>query len=559
MPLDSIHLNCIIGELKPLIVGGRIDKIIASDGDTVVLRIYLDKNKYNLLLSASPSNPKIYLTNDIAMNENLNTHFLTHLKKHILSGKIIDIVCTLGERVVIINIESRNELGVLNEYNLVLEIMGRHSNIMLVNSQNKISDSIKHVPFDVSTVRQVLPGLMYEPAPAQEKLLPNDFENIKAALDNFNGSELFDFLINNVAGLAPNSINEIIFNAGGKKENLINELKNFVTNKKIAPNIKIAGDKITDFYLYDFKSVSGEIKNFETLNEAASYYFASKELKIKLGDKSRQLNQVLNTAIKKITKRLDTLSTQNLSALDYENDKIIGEILTANLYKIKHGDKELIADNYYTDPVSQITIALDTTKSPSKQADKYFKNYKKKQKTILMTNEQIEKESAQLNYLNGISESLKLSQSLDDLTEIQQELILVGLIKDQTKSKKTTEKTTKISGVKKTEFEGYTILTGKNNTQNEALYRSSKPSDVWLHTKDYHGSHTVIVNPKKDMPPHGVILFAAKQAAKYSKAKHSEKTAVDYTFIKFVSKQKGAGLGKVNYINHKTVFVNINE
>ncbi|MCL2797741.1 MAG: NFACT family protein, partial [Firmicutes bacterium] len=295
-----------------------------------------------------------------------------------------------------------------------------------------------------------------------------------------------------------------------------------------------------------------------TLNEAADRYYTYKETSGALEDKRNKLAAAVRAGVAKAEKRLAQALDQKMNAEDFEDERIKGEILTANLYRIMPGDKTLAAENYYADPPAPIEIPLDATLSPAKQAQRFYKRYQKKKKALEFVTPQIEAAQNSLDYFESVQVSLQAAETLSDLDEIAEELCKSGIIKETKNEKRKTKNGGEmhLSGVKRTEFEGYLILTGKNNTQNDALVKLSAPNDVWLHTKNIHGAHTVIVNPAKTLPPESVLKRAASLTALYSKAAASENVPVDYTFIKFVSKPKSAAPGKVVYTNQRTVYVN---
>ena len=577
MPADALHYKFIAQELSDALTNGRIDKITSADIGAVRLSVYANGKTRHLFISISPARARCLLTEQPTQSLLTPTPFAAHLKKHLLGGRITQIAAEPNERVVKIFIAAKDELGYDAAFTLYAEIMGKHSNLILVNGSGKITDSIKRVPFDMSSKRQVLPGLPYTPAPVQNKANPLDENSLHAVLDAYSGGDLRSYLLQSLSGLSPASIFESVFNAFDMKnknltsdvlkvtgakltelalKRLAKEIKRLFDPAEFAPCVQVVDGQTVDFYLKPYHSCDAVgYEKAATLNEAAERYYREAEITDTMNKKQHKLTAVVKADLARAEKKLAALLEHKFSAEDFEHDRIKGEILTANLYRIKHGDKVLTAENYYVVPPIPIRIPLDDALSPAKLAGRFYKQYQKKKKTLEVTTPQIEAAKTDIEYLDSILTSLAAYESLSDLDEIAEELTIKGLLKEKKTEKRKVKTDTALSGVKKTEFDGYLILTGKNNLQNDALVKSCAPNDLWLHTKNIHGAHTVIVNPKKTLPPEGVIRHAAQITALYSKASDSEGVPVDYTFAKFVSKQKSAAPGKVIYKNQKTVYV----
>ena len=576
MPADALHYKFIAVELNDALKNGRIDKITASAQDTVRLHVYAGGKNRILVLSMSAAAARCHLT--ISTTESLPTlpPFATHLKKHLTCGRIQSVTAKHNERILKFHIETKDELGFGRDYTLVAEIMGKHSNLILLNAENKITDCMKHISLDLSSKRQVFPGLSYESAPSQGKTAPDDLDAVTAVMEAYNGGDLEEYLLRNISGLSPASIKEAVNLAthAGQKTNpggatpdsfLPASVLRLFDEKNLAPCVRLDGNgNVADFYLMPYLSVPGEYERTVSLNEAADRYYTFRECNAAFEGKKNKLTGAVKSSITRSEKRLATLLDQKLTAEDYEDERIHGEILTANLYRIKPGDKVLICENYYTDPSSPIEIRLDDALSPAKLAQRHYKKYQKKKKTLEAVTPQISAVQDNLEYLESVSIALKNAELPQDLDEIAEELRESGVIKSEERKTKHEKRRTgnsakndrnPLAGVKRTEFEGFIILTGKNNTQNDALVKQSAPNDIWLHPKDIHGAHTVINNPAKKMPPDSVLKKAAALTALYSKAGASENVPVDYTFIKFVSKPKSAAPGKVVYTNQRTVYI----
>ncbi len=566
MPQDALLYNFIAKELDEKLKDGKIDKIIMPSCDTIALIIRARGKNNTLLISANPSLARLYLTSEVLVSRQTPPSFLMHMRKNIGNGKILSVENVPFERIIKINILSRSELGDEQNKTIVAEIMGKHSNIIILNENGIITECIKPISLDMSSKRQVLPSLRYTTAPPQDKVNPLDKQGLTRVLSGYTGDNLQKYLLANVSALAPSTIKEVIYNvfknnavqtlSADNIESLCNEFSALYDQNTLCACVKSDGVYALDTFIKPYNSIETQYIKCESVNDAMDKYFTDTADKARFNDKHRILLSSVSSAMTKLEKKLGTFLLAIENAKDYEQDKIYGEILTANIYKVRFGDSSLVADNYYTDPMEKITSPLNKAKSPSFNAQKFYKSYNKKKKTIELNTIQVENINKDIEYLESIKASLAIAETTSDLNDIEVELQDCGLIKNKNEKNSSKQAVKTTSGTKTTIFEGYTIYTGKNNVQNDTLVKNSAPNDVWLHTKDIHGSHTVIVNPKKSIPPENVLRHAAALTALYSKAKSSENVPVDYTFIKFVSKPKGAKLGRVIYTNQKTLYVN---
>ncbi|MCL2847316.1 MAG: NFACT family protein [Firmicutes bacterium] len=574
MPLDALHIKIVASELNETLVGGRIDKITAPSFGAVRFAIYANHKTHGLYISINPENTHIRLTAGERQELSSVPVFITHLKKHLIGASIERIDCIDNERIINIEFLAKSELGVLKKFTLVAELMGKHSNLILLNDMGKIQESFKHIPLDLSSKRQVLPGLPYVLAPPQEdKINPFDVDALITILSEFEGESLSSFLQKRVFGLAPSSIKEIIYTAFGKQSPIVLNKKNQELLTSAFTNFANPTNHLpvfskNDFYFRPYLHLTESQENptkTATLLEAIDGFYGNKSEKAKFNLEARRLSQIVKTALNRSEKRLAILLERQVEAENADDNKIKGELLIANLYKITKNNTKIEVDNYYTDPVSKMIIELTSDISPSKQAESYFKKYRKAKKTLEALVPQLEQTRSEIEYLESVANAIETAEILDDLSYISEELANEGLgnqtkqttknSKKKDKQKPKTDREILVASAKRTEFMGYIILTGKNNLQNDALVKTASPEDIWLHPKDFHGSHTVIINPKKIMPSDKVLEFAGGVCAKHSKAKLSETVPIDYTFIKFVSKPKGSKAGKVTYTNQKTIWI----
>ncbi len=552
MPSDALTYSFIASELNNTLSGGRIDKITMPFSHTVILWIRANQTNYKVILSADCNHPRAHITTANFINPENAPSFLMHLRKHILGAKINRVHLAEYERILTFELYKSNELGYGVIKRLIVEIMGKYSNVILVDENGKISDAIRRVGLDESRVRQVLPQLSYVAPAPQDKLDVTAKDEIIRRIKAFEGGKIENYILSFIKGLAPVSITEAVNNAKTNEPHLnANSVYESIYNlyhDKISPCVAYANNKAIDFLLRPYKTVGETYKSYNTINEAIDAYFlettVSNVMQSKINELKKTVNGVINKTQKKLTEFLYSLN----SASDYEKDKLKADLITANIYRIKKGDEKVVVNNCYSDDYEEITITLDSTLSPQAQAQKAYKKYNKKKRTVIAINEQIEKAKVELDYFESVLTHIETAETEDDVNGIILELSEYGLIK--------TQKSKKIPPAQLNEFNvnGFTVTVGKNNLQNDKITKSAKPYDVWLHAQKIHGAHVIIATNGQPVPD-DVILFAASKAALYSKAKLNDTVAVDYCQKKYVSKPSGAKAGKVIYKNQKTVFV----
>lgn len=578
MALDGFSIASIISELKNTVLGGRIDKIYQPEKDEIVLNIRSNKNLYKLMLTANASSPRIHFTN-IQKDNPINAPlFCMVLRKHLSSGKIIDITQPNFERIVNIHIESINELGDYSEKILILEIMGKHSNIILIDENGKILESIKHISFDKSSVREVLPSKQYVLPPSNDKenIFNINFQNFKDKIINAK-MQIQPFIYKSYNGISPLLASEICLRANldcslecsclnttqiKNLYNVISEILDYVKQNKFSYSIILdENKKLIDFTPFDFKLFkSFEKVEFDSISSLLEYFYKTKDLTYRLNQKSQDLKKLISQNIERCIKKKQI---QEKTLKDIENRdklKLYGELLTANIYAIKKGMKEIILNNFYSENYEEIKIKLDENLTPSENAQKYFKKYNKEKRTFIAMQEQIRQNDEELLYLESVLNSVNTCLDEYDIKEIRAELAEQGFVKRQKSNKDNRQKNQKKA--KPMHFissDGFDIYVGKNNTQNDELtLRFAKSLDMWFHTKDIAGSHVIVVANGKEIPD-TTLNEAAHLAAFYSKASNSSLVPVDYTPKKFVKKPNGAKPGMVIYETNKTAYVTPNE
>lgn len=571
MALDGIFLNSLINNLKDVLIDSKIDKINQPEKDEVILTIRKERKNYKLLISASSKFPRIHFTEISKENPLKAPMYLMVLRKYLTAGRIIDVFQKDGDRIVVIKVESRDELGFDSEYSLIVEIMGRHSNITLVRDRdNKIMESIKHITPDINSYRVLYPGATYVEPPKSIKL--NPFKLDFNEMDNFineNSLEYNDLFFSNLlTGVSKPFSKELYENSMKNNLSLENKLSlyNFIVasineiNKNPLFNIITDSNGLfKDFYCTNLNSYYNSYKKIEYDNPSLILddFFKTKDKQDRLNNRSISLQKLIHTNIDRCNKKSKILNGNIQEGMKKENYKIKGDLLTSYIYMIKPGDDKLTVLNFYNENEEEyVTISLDPNKSPSENIQKYYKKYTKLKKSEEWALEQLEKNEDELNYLNSVLINILNVESYDEIEQIKKELMETGYIK----FKNTSKGNKKVKESKPLHFlssQGIDIYVGKNNLQNDYLsLKFANKNDMWLHTKNIPGSHVIIkANPVDEI----TLEEAGIIAAYYSKGKNDSKVSVDYTKVKNLKKPNGAKPGMVIYYTNKTLFVDPKE
>ncbi len=545
---DAFTYHHVVNELK-ILEGGRIDKINMPNKDEVSFTVKSGK-LYTLVISANPTFARALITSQKYENPPTPYAFLMHLRKYLTSAIIEKIEQLPFERVIVFSL-SVKDLFKEEKFTLYAEIMGRYSNIILVNGEGKISECLLHSDADLTSKRLLLPGVIYTPPPAQENktAISDKTEFVKTMLTYDGKTSVHNFLISKYIGFAPATLRQAVIMSGYSfpatdkdAEKLFNTIISLY--KTSQPCYVKRNGKIIDFYAFEYET-DGEIIHTSTLCEAMDEYYLQTFSTSSYTTGANALKSVIKTAITRCDKKRETLLLRIKEAEDNENDRILGELVTANIYKIKYGDKSVKVFDYYTN--EEKDIPLDNMLSPAQNAQKYYKKYNKKKKTVEMSMEILDKTDEMRDYLDSLLLTVNQASSQIDLEEISKEMESLGILPK--KSKKVVKI---VSKPRKYEVDGYTVLIGKNNIQNDELVKNSDGGYTWLHTQKIHGSHTVIQG--KNIPIQ-TIEKVARFSAFFSKASLSDNVPVDYTLIKYVKKPSGAMPGKVIYTNQQTVYV----
>ena len=573
MAFDGMTVHAITAELNSLLTDGRIDKIHQPERDTITIGIRTKNGAYKLLLCANPSCARVHLSTTSMENPASPPMFCMLMRKHIGSGRITRITQPDFERILHIYIESYDEMGYLSEKLLVCELMGKHSNIILLGKDGKIIDSVYHIDFSVSSIRQVLPGLIYTPPPSQEKENPMSAskEDIKAHLLP-TSVPLFKSIMDSYTGISPLMAREAVYRATGSTESvgedasgmqidscayIFSKMTKNITEGDFTPTVisDAESGKFIDFSPLDITQYEnmGIKTRYDTVNEATEAFFAGKASMYSLKQKSSDLTKFVNNNLERCRKKLQMQNETLENAKKRDKYKIYGDLITANIYRINEGMSHIECENYYSENCETIDIPLSRELSPAANAQKYYKKYNKEKTALRETTIQKELNLREIDYLESVKEAIELAESGAEIALIRDELTSVGYLRNRGgKAQKKKPLPTPMHFVSD---DGYDIFVGKNNTQNDYVtLKLSRSTDIWFHTKNIHGSHTIIKTSDAMEVPDRTYMQAASLAAYYSKARESQNVPVDYTEVKNVKKPSGAKPGMVIYVNYNTLY-----
>lgn len=556
MSFDGLFTRAMVKELVDTIKGGRINRIHQPYQNELVLVVRANGKNRRLLLSAHPAYARIQLTDEPFDNPQDPPMFCMLLRKH-LEGAVIEDIHQAGlDRVVVFDIKNRNEIGDISFKQLYVEIMGRHSNIILVDKErNLIMDSIKHVPPAVNTYRTILPGHEYVMPPEQHKRNPLEAakEDVIAALD-WNSGKMDKQIVAQFAGVSPLLAKEIMHRAKFSNPDAVTDafLSVMEPIKKFdLQPVMIIGTQKESFYMIPLTSLEGEVKTFPTLSALLDRFYAGKAERDRVKQKGHDLERFVKNELEKNESKIKKLEVTLAEAQNAEQFQLYGELLTANLYAVKKGMDKVKVQNYYDEDGAMVEIPLDPLKTPAENAQSYFSRYQKAKHAQVAVREQIKKARDEVLYFENLLQQLETA-SPKDIGEIREELEEEGYLKKR-HSRARRKNANKIVLEKYEASDGTEILVGKNNKQNDYLTnRVAARDEIWLHTKDIPGSHVVI---RSKNPAPETILEAASLAAYFSKARQSASVPVDYTKVRYVKKPNGAKPGFVIYENQQTVYV----
>ena len=567
MAFDGVAIAGIVHELKNEILGGRLYKIAQPETDELLLTIKHASGQKRLLLSAEASLPLIYLTEQNKPSPMTAPNFCMLLRKHLQNGRIIDITQPGLERIVHIHIEHLDEMGDLCEKTLIIEIMGKHSNIIFCQADGTIIDSIKHVSAAVSSVREVLPGKPYFIPMVQEKKDPYqvDFVSLRTLLAD-KPQPTYKALYGSLTGISPIMAQELCYRAGidgelptaSLQENeyrrlyhTLMEALQDITAGSFSPCIAYENDSPVEFSALPLTIYQGHTVDYPSISRLVEQYYAEKNTLTRIRQKSADLRRIVQTALERNVKKYDLQLKQMQDTEKRETYRIYGELLTAYGYGVETGAKHLETVNYYTGET--VKIPLDTDLSPIENAKKYFDKYNKMKRTYEALSELTLQVKEEIQHLESVSNALDIALHEEDLAEIKEELTQSGYIKRKGHGKK--EKITS-KPFHYLSSDGFHMYVGKNNYQNDALtFDFATGNDWWFHAKQMPGSHVIVKVEHGQELPDRTFEEAARLAAYYSKGRAQDKVEIDYTQKKNIKKPGGAKPGFVVYYTNYSMTI----
>lgn len=569
MSFDGIFTKAVVDEIYPLLLNGKINKINQPDKNEINLQIY-NKENYKLLLSCANNLSRIHLSEKSKKNPITAYNFCMLLRKHLVGGTIKNIYQHKMDRVVCFEIENLNELKELSKKLLIIEIMGKHSNIILVDKEsNKIIDAIKHIDSRQSSIREVFPNKDYFfVKDKKENILDENYKLPSEILKNSEPISMKKFFYTNYLGFSPiisyellnnSNVDSDVNSANLNDEDIKRIDENFV---KIVENIKdknyypiFIKDEMNnnkDFYCFDLNLYEKK-ESVDSLSKLVESFYHNNSLRDRINQKASGFKKILTTKLNRLTNKYLAMNDELLNNQSKEDLKIFADLLSINIYKIEKGMKKISVENIY-DNMKEIEISLDERKSPRENIEAYYKKYKKLKTADEIIKAELPKIEEEIKYIKQILETIEIITELNELSEIEEELISLGYIRKSKKNKQKLEKS------KPYVFEtdsGALIYVGKNNLQNEKLtLKFANKNDIFFHAQDVPGSHVILRGENLTEDDYKIAGFLAGY---YSYFKNEGYANVDYTEKKHIRKAKGTGLGMVYYDNYKTLFIDFKD
>lgn len=553
MAFDGIVTMAVAHELADKLIFGKIEKVYQPESDELIFNIHTKQGNVKLYASANSSSARIHLIKENIASPPAPPSFCMLLRKHLQGARITSVVQKDCERIIEISVETLNELGFTVSKKLIFEIMGKHSNIILVDlTTGKIIDSIKRVSIDVNRVRQILPGLEYQYPPVQDKVPFRELtDSWQESLPQRDGKTIQ----RTVGGISPAfaeemSLHEDMCSFVGR---VISEIESGNMSPRVYTDEKGSPKEFHITNLYEYETACTKVE-FNDLSQCLEFFYSNKKSSNRAHQKASDLIRAVTALLDKLHLKEQRLKEDLLKAENSEDLRLYGELLTANMHLIKPGAEKVTVTNYYDG--SQVTIKLDPRFTPSKNAQQYFKKYGKSKTAIKEKQHQLEANDEEIKYLDSVLSYLENSENVDEIDALRKELEETGYLRKRKVPGGFKEKKYKAEPYRYTLPNGMTVLVGRNNKENDILtLKTASPKDTWFHTKDIPGSHVILQNGNIE-PDAETIYAAASIAAYHSKARASENVPVDYVDVKHVKKPNGAKPGMVIFTGNGTVWVN---
>lgn len=565
MPLDAVTISALAAELKAKLEGGRIDKVQQPEKDMLLISLRSQGENRRLLIASGTGNARIHLTRAGFENPAEPPMFCMLMRKHLVAAHIISVSQPQFERMIVLELDSRDELGVSSRKKLVIEMIGRSSNIILVGQDGIIIDCMRRADFAGDALRRLLPGMIYRLPPKQDKadffgIDSHERRTIAMAADG--EMPLDKWLLASFSGLSPLICRELSYRCGEDYANLpeqMDALADTVKAGEFSACMLLEGGKPLDFSFMDIKQYGERVMTepFESFSELLDAFYSRRDKAEQQRRRSHELTRHVKTTRDRVARKLAGQRSELQQTENREELCKMAELVTANIYRLQRGDRVLVCQDYYDEACPEISIALDPLKTPQQNAAALYKQYNKqkgakKHLTIL-----IEQNERQLDYLNSVLEALSRTETEKDISDIRRELMETGYIIPKKGAKP--ERSKPQAPHRFISTDSMEILVGRSNVQNDELTtKLARRTDYWFHTQSVHGSH-VIVRCDGEEPPEATVEQAASLAVYYSQARDAGKTAVDYTMVKNVRKPSGALPGKVIYTNYRSIMAQADE
>lgn len=575
MALDGAFLYTIKQELQ-FLIGGKVDKIHQPSREELLISIRVKGGIYKLLICVSASSSRVHVTNVNIDNPKTPTMFCMFMRKHLGGGKLIDIRQDGLERILFFDFECMNELGDMVVLTLACEIMGRYSNMILINQDGRVMDSLKRVDAEMSRERLVLPNVIYELPPRDNRLnfLTASPSEISQAVKSLPNGDLAKSLIKVFEGVSPILCREWAFYVGkgydlktfdlneeylSRLIFIINRTKNAILDGNTSfTAVKTKDGQLKDFSFIDIHQYGALMitQNFSNAFELLDYFYSERDSFARLKQRADDLFKLLLNTNERITKKISIQQEELSNCNNKEISKLYGDLISANIYRISKGDSVAILENFYSEDYSTVEIPLDIRKTPSQNAQQYYNEYKKSITAQQKLTEQISLAKDELLYIDSVFDALTRAETENEVIQLRLELAEQGYIKaNKLKGKPPKE----LPPLEFKSSDGYTILVGRNNKQNDKLTtKIASKLDIWLHVHNITGSHVIIIT-NGETPPDTTIEDACMLAVYHSKAKKSAQVPVDYCLVKYVKKPNGSKPGMVIFTHNKTAYITPDE
>ena len=582
MPLDAICLGAVTNELNQALAGCRVEKVYQPDRDEIVLQTRGQGGAKRLLLSIAAGAARVHFIDAARENPAAPPMFCMLLRKHVQGAKIAAITQPAVERMLVIELDTTDEMGVPCQKKLICELMGKHSNVILCDGDGRILDALRRVDGDLSGKRQVLPGLFYRMPPAQDKHDPYALSGagLAAAVQQADGEQPLDrFLLSQLLGFSPLLCRELSYRATGDAAarigaltdaqceqlgQVFDDLMDFLREGRARPFLlsKAEDGAVFDFTFLPVTQYEGvmAVQQADSFSVLLAAFYEKKGRAERMARRSADLHKTVVNARDRLARKLAAQQKELDETQNREQYKRMGDLITANLYQLEKGMNKATVIDYYDEGCPEVEITLDVRLTPQQNAQKYFKLYNKAKTAETVLTEQIGRGRADLEYLESVLAALGEAETERDLAQLREELTQTGVLSNkQTRNKKLRAKPVQAKPFHYRTSDGFEVFAGKNNLQNDLLtLKTAFKNDIWFHTQKIHGSHVILVTDGRE-PTDQAMTEAAMIAAYHSKARQSSRVPVDYTPVRQVKKPAGAKPGMVIYYVYQTAYVTPDE